>query len=162
MSYPQFIRNLWNTPIIKLGSCATLDKSLRFDARREPRSRLSSQTTTKLLGAAIALTAFSSPAVASYAPEKEIYKIYTHSRLMNTKEFFCINRLWTKESNWNPLSKNKTSSAFGIPQLLKLKTKDPFKQIDAGLKYIEHRYASPCNAWKHWKHKKKTTGTGWY
>lgn len=162
MSYPQFIPNLCDTPIIERSYCATLDKSLRFDARREPQTRFSSRKSTKLLGAAIALSAIMSPAVASYAPEKEVYQIYTHSKLSNTKEFICIYKLWTRESNWNPKAKNKESSAYGIPQLLKLKTQDPFRQIDLGLAYIAHRYETPCNAWKHWKHKKKTTGTGWY
>ncbi len=162
MSYPQVINNLCDTPIIKRRDCATLDNSLRFDARREPPWRFSSATATKLLGALYVLTTLASPAVASYAPDKENYKIYSHLKLANAKEFICLERLWTKESNWNPLSKNKSSSAFGIPQLLKLKTKDPYKQIDAGLAYIAHRYETPCNAWNHWKHKKKTTGTGWY
>lgn len=164
MRYPQFrkvINNLCDTPIIKRSCCATLDNSLRFDARREPRTRFSSKPMSKLLGAAFAISAISSPAVASYTPV-ENYKIYTHLKLASSKEFICVHHLWTKESNWNPKAKNKSSSAYGIPQLLKLKTKDPYRQIDAGLAYIAHRYETPCKAWKHWKHKKRTTGTGWY
>ena len=49
---------------------------------------------------------------------------------------------------------NKKSTAFGIPQILGLKEKNPMKQIDLGLKYIAHRYETPCAAWAHWmKHK---------
>lgn len=160
-SYPQMINNLWNTPEIERDSCATLDNSLRFDARREPRTRFSSKPMAKLIGAAIAISAISSPAVASYTPV-ENYKIYTHLKLASSKEFICVHHLWIKESNWNPKAKNKHSSAFGIPQLLKLKTTNPYRQIDAGLAYIAHRYETPCKAWAFWKHKKKTTGTGWY
>ena len=61
-------------------------------------------------------------------------------------EFYCINELWYRESRWNYKAKNPRSSAFGIPQILGLKTKDPIKQIDRGLAYIKHRYLTACNA----------------
>ena len=61
-------------------------------------------------------------------------------------EFYCINELWYRESRWNYKAKNPKSSAFGIPQILGLKTKDPIKQIDRGLAYIKHRYLTACNA----------------
>ena len=94
-------------------------------------------------------------AAASAVTTKEIetYKLYTHIKLLDSKEFICINALWTKESNWNPKAKNKKSSAYGIPQLLKLKETDPFKQIDKGLEYVSKRYSTMCNAWAHFKAK---------
>lgn len=78
--------------------------------------------------------------------EKEKYKLYSHIKLTNHRQYLCLEKLWTRESQWNPLADNKRSTAFGIPQLLKLKTKDPYKQIDAGLKYIAHRHSTPCKA----------------
>ena len=78
--------------------------------------------------------------------EKEKYKLYSHIKLTNSRQYLCLEQLWTRESQWNPLADNKRSTAFGIPQLLKLKTKDPYKQIDAGLKYIEARHLNPCRA----------------
>ena len=78
--------------------------------------------------------------------EIEKYKLYSHIKLTNHKQYLCLEKLWYLESKWNPLADNKRSSAFGIPQLLKLKTKDPYKQIDAGLKYIEARHLNPCLA----------------
>ena len=78
--------------------------------------------------------------------EKEKYKLYSHIKLTNHRQYLCLEKLWTLESQWNPLANNKRSTAFGIPQLLKLKTKDPYKQIDAGLKYIAHRHSTPCKA----------------
>ncbi len=78
--------------------------------------------------------------------EKEKYKLYSHIKLTNSRQYLCLEKLWTRESQWNPRADNKRSSAYGIPQLLKLKTKDPYKQIDAGLKYIAHRYGTPCKA----------------
>ena len=78
--------------------------------------------------------------------EKEKYKVYSHIKLTNSRQYLCLEKLWHLESKWNPLADNKRSTAFGIPQLLKLKTTDPYKQIDAGLKYIEARHLNPCLA----------------
>ena len=87
----------------------------------------------------------------------DAYKIYAHIKVGNYKEFVCLEKLWTKESNWRPKAKNKLSTAYGIPQLLKMKETNPYKQIDLGLKYIDKRYkGSPCKALYH--HKKR----GWY
>ena len=82
---------------------------------------------------------------------KEAYKLYAYVKLLNSKEFICLNALWTKESQWSSVARNKSSSAYGIPQLLKMKEKDPYKQIDLGLKYITTRYSTPCNAWAFFK-----------
>ena len=78
--------------------------------------------------------------------EIEKYKLYSHIKLTNHKQYLCLEKLWYLESKWNPKADNKKSTAYGIPQLLKLKTKDPYKQIDAGLKYIEARHLNPCLA----------------
>ena len=87
----------------------------------------------------------------------DAYKIYAHMKIGSYKEFVCLEKLWTKESNWRPKAKNKLSTAYGIPQLLKMKETNPYKQIDLGLRYIDKRYkGSPCKALSH--HKKM----GWY
>lgn len=69
------------------------------------------------------------------------------------KESKCLNLLWGKESAWNPEADNPNSTAFGIAQMLGEKSQDPYKQISNGLRYIEHRYSTPCNAWDFWKRK---------
>lgn len=81
--------------------------------------------------------------------EIEKYKLYSHIKLTNHRQYLCLEKLWYLESKWNYRADNKQSSAYGIPQLLKLKTNDPYKQIDAGLKYISHRYGTPCKALSH-------------
>jgi hypothetical protein len=89
----------------------------------------------------------------------DAYKIYAHIKIGNYKEFVCLEKLWTKESNWRPKAKNKHSSAYGIPQLLNMKETNPYKQIDLGLKYIaQHRVykGDVCKALSH--HRKH----GWY
>jgi hypothetical protein len=85
------------------------------------------------------------------------YKQYTFMQLnYNFKEFYCVSDLWYLESRWNYKAKNPKSSAYGIPQLLNLKSKDPYYQIDQGLKYIKHKHGNGCNALAF--HKKR----GWY
>ena len=81
-----------------------------------------------------------------YPIEKDYYKLYSHTKLTSAKQYLCLEQLWTRESQWNPKAKNPKSSAYGIPQLLKLKTTDPYKQIDLGLKYIKARHLDPCRA----------------
>jgi hypothetical protein len=78
--------------------------------------------------------------------EKEKYKLYSHIKLTNHRQYLCLEQLWYLESKWNPRADNKRSSAYGIPQLLKLKVNNPYKQIDLGLKYIAARYSNPCRA----------------
>ena len=85
-------------------------------------------------------------AVTKYPIEKDYYKLYSHYKLTSAKQYLCLDALWERESKWDPKANNKRSSAYGIPQLLKLNTNDPYKQIDAGLKYITHRYGTPCKA----------------
>ena len=79
--------------------------------------------------------------------EIDKYKIYIHLKVMKYNEFRCIEKLWSKENRlWDPYVKNPKSSAYGIPQLLKLKERNPYVQMDLGYKYIVHRYKTPCNA----------------
>ena len=65
-----------------------------------------------------------------------MYKLYAHMKVVSDKQYRCLVTLWTLESNWSPVSRNPKSSAYGIPQLLKMKETNPFKQIDLGVKYI--------------------------
>lgn len=69
------------------------------------------------------------------------------------KQWTCLNKLWTKESNWRPDAYNKIKvmgkNAGGIPQLLGLDPRTPAPvQIDRGLAYIYNRYGTPCKAWE--------------
>ena len=75
----------------------------------------------------------------------------------NASEYKALIKLWSKESAWNHEARNKTSSAFGIPQLLNLDPATPAPlQIERGLAYIKHRYDKPSIAWAHWR------SYGWY
>ena len=78
------------------------------------------------------------------------YKLYAHMKVVSAKEYRCLELLWMRESRWDPRAANPKSSAYGIPQLLKLKVLDPYLQIDLGLKYITHRHLTPCKAWAYY------------
>lgn len=58
------------------------------------------------------------------------------------RERACLLSLWTRESRFDHLAKNPTSTAFGIAQLLGEQDRDPRIQILRGLRYIETRYGS--------------------
>jgi cell wall-associated NlpC family hydrolase len=71
--------------------------------------------------------------------------------------------LWDRESGWNPIAQNPTSTAYGIAQFLDTtwagfgpKTSDPYLQMLYGEEYIKQRYGSPAGAWGH------ETSAGWY
>jgi len=109
----------------------------------------------ELLGQSIALTALLSitgiTTANAYDPNVEAYKVYSHMKLLDDKQYRCLVILWRNESQWNPKAKNPKSSAYGIPQLLKMTETNPYKQIDLGLKYIAKRYGNPCKALDHHK-----------
>ena len=100
------------------------------------------------------IIAITTPTAHAYDPSIEAYKLYTHMKLGNDKQYRCVVTLWRLESQWNHKAANKRSSARGIPQLLKMTETDPYKQIDLGLKYINHRYhGDGCKALAyHMKH----------
>lgn len=87
-------------------------------------------------------------AASTYSQDR--WKLYMHNRVIDEKQYNCINKLWAMESHWNNKSNNKRSTAYGIAQVLGTTTSDPYKQIDAGIQYIAHRYKSDgCSALAH-------------
>ncbi len=105
----------------------------------------------KLLGPAYALTALlltvSIPEATAKNYSVDHLKLYAHSRILDYKEFQCFNRIITKESRWLYTAKN--GSHFGLGQMRSkhYRDLDPYRQIDATLKYITNRYGTSCKAW---------------
>lgn len=65
-------------------------------------------------------------------------------------EWRCLDYIFTKESRYDHLAKNRQgSSAYGIGQLLKETSKEPAIQILHTYKYITKRYKTPCRAMKY-------------
>jgi len=84
---------------------------------------------------------------AKAATQTDLLKLYAHSRLLNYKEFQCFNKLITKESQWSYLSRNGSHYGLGQMRSKHYRDLDPFRQIDASIKYITNRYQTPCKAW---------------
>ena len=113
----------------------------------EPLRRIARRRSLVLLAGLLVFGNSPQAIAVSTARDVNNYKLYAHIKLHNANEYHCLVLLWDKESRWDPRADNPKSTAYGIPQLLKLKAKDPYTQIDLGLKYITHRYKTPCKAW---------------
>ena len=154
MSYPQSIHTLLNTPEITRKYCYRLTRPLRFvlstRAAKAGSSRRATLTAVLLLSGALT-------DVSKAAELKDInnYKLYAHSRVGDFKQFICLEKAWTQESNWNPKAvgnKQGSKRVYGIPQIKneKVRKLDPYTQIDWGLRYINHRYnGGACLMLKH-------------
>ncbi len=138
----------------------------RVEAERVAAERAAAEEAARAAEAeaAEAASAAPAPAPAPSAPAGS-YQEYALAQLGGDGgQFSCLENLWGKESGWNPDAQNPTSTAYGIPQFLDstwagtgvAKTSDGYRQIDAGLIYIQNRFGSPCAAWAH------SQAKGWY
>jgi hypothetical protein len=98
-----------------------------------------------LLIALIAQLGSSSAQAANYSVDH--LKLYAHSRILDYKEFQCFNRIITKESRWSYTAKNGSHYGLGQMRSKHYRDLDPYRQIDATLKYITKRYGTSCKAW---------------
>jgi hypothetical protein len=176
-SYPQRlstrVQNLWDTPkpmrkvIQRLTGGCTLDAYSQHPEFRDlDKNEVSFSYLVKkkidrkklcllLLITSVFATIGANPAV-SAAYSIDHLKLYAHSRLVDYKEFQCLNKIITKESRWSFTARN--GSHFGLGQMRSIwyRDLDPFRQIDATIKYNQARHLGQCKAWAfHLKH-------GWY
>jgi hypothetical protein len=91
------------------------------------------------------LTLSTTPAKA--ASQIDLLKLYAHSRLLDYKEFQCFNKIITKESRWSHLARNGSHYGLGQMRSKHYRDLDPFRQIDATIRYVTKRYQTPCKAW---------------
>jgi hypothetical protein len=83
-------------------------------------------------------------------------KLHAYNKL-NWEQFECYNWLIHHESRWNYKAKNGSHYGLGQMRSKWYGTLNPFRQIDAHLDYIKHRYnGDTCKALKHWERK------GWH
>lgn len=68
-------------------------------------------------------------------------------------EWDALEKLWTRESDWDPNSVNSSSGAYGIPQALghghPFELGDVRAQVQWGMDYIAGRYGLPSEALAH-------------
>jgi hypothetical protein len=149
--YTGLIHRLLNTPKDTLKLAWYLTRALPSLRLKRAAVACSSQGRKNGLGAAIVLAAITSitsiPVANSANYSIDHLKLYAHSRILDYKEFQCFNRIITKESRWSYTAKNGSHYGLGQMRSKHYKDLDPYRQIDASLKYITIRYKSNCKAW---------------
>jgi hypothetical protein len=95
---------------------------------------------------------------APLTPREMAQQLVSEHKGWKPAQFTCLDKLWTRESGWNPHNQNGGSGAYGIPQSLPARKMaafgsdwrdNPMTQIRWGLWYIADRYQTPCAAWEH-------------
>ena len=147
------VDNLWTTrrsPVRLIhNSLIHLTSSVRFMLSREPVCRCSSQRVVKLMGAlCLLLGSIAINVQSAHADDVDHYKLYAHSRIINYQQFICLSHIIHKESRWNVNAKNGSHYGLGQMKSKHYRNLDGYRQIDATIKYIKHRYGSMCNAWR--------------
>lgn len=74
-------------------------------------------------------------------------KLYAHSRILDYKEYICFSKIITKESRWSYTARNGSHYGLGQMKSKHYRDLDPYRQIDATLRYITKRYNTNCKAW---------------
>jgi hypothetical protein len=140
------VNSLWDTLKSKRNYCMYLTLSVRSMLVGEPLRRIARKRCLVLLAALFVFGNTANATAVNTTKDKDNYKLYAHMKVISAKQYRCLELLWNSESRWDPRAANPKSSAFGIPQMLRLKVLDPYRQIDLGLKYIAHKHRTPCRA----------------
>ena len=160
-SYPQAsstgVDNLLETPKRTLNLFTCLTSAVRYFRLKRAAEADCSQGRKWLMGkvyviaALLSITSISNANAANYSIDH--LKLYAHSRLLDYKEFQCFNKIITKESRWSYLARNGSHYGLGQMRSTYYRDLDPFRQIDATIRYNHKRYLTQCNAWSfHLKH----------
>jgi hypothetical protein len=145
------IHRLWDTPKTTLRLARYLTAAL-LSLRLKRAADADSSLERKIgLGAVYAITASllitSIPEATAKNYSVDHLKLYAHSRILDYKEFQCFNKIITKESRWNYKAKNGSHYGLGQMRSQHYRDLDPFRMIDASLRYITIRYQTNCKAW---------------
>ena len=154
-SYPQKLytgaKTLWDTPNAMRKVIKQLTHGIRFLREKRTAYAVSSLKRRKRFRASIAILAVTSTTgihnAHSIDYSKDQLKLYAHSRILDYKEFQCFNRIITKESRWSYTARNGSHHGLGQMRSTWYRDLDPYRQIDATLRYITKRYQTPCKAW---------------
>ena len=110
----------------------------------EPLRRVARRRSLVLVGV---LCAFSTTPANGSNYSIDHLKLYAHSRILDYKEFQCFNKIITKESRWSYTARNGSHYGLGQMRSKHYRDLDPFRQIDATIRYVTIRYQTPCKAW---------------
>ena len=155
ISYPQKlstgVQSLWAThrshaEVIHI-LLSNLTRVVRSILAGEPLMRIARRRSLVLLG--VLCVVGTTPAEA--VTDIDNLKLYAHSRLINYEQFQCLNKLITKESNWRINAINGSHYGLGQMRNKSYRNLDGYRQIDWTIRYINGRYGSMCNAYRHWQ-----------
>jgi hypothetical protein len=160
-SYPQEfstgVDNGGNTPKPSHKLSTSLTALVRWFRLKRAAEAGSSQMLKRLMAklyfiaALLSITSISNANAANYSIDH--LKLYAHSRILDYKEFQCFNKIITKESRWSYSARNGSHYGLGQMRSKYYRDLDPFRQIDATIRYNQKRYLTQCNAWSfHLKH----------
>lgn len=158
-SYPQAVStsvdNGGNTPKATLKLARYLTRWIRFYRLKRAADADCSQGRINLVGrfyviaALLSITSIHNANASNYSIDH--LKLYAHSRIVNYKQFQCFNAIITKESQWNYKAHNGSHWGLGQMKSKHYRNLDPYRQIDATLKYVAARYGDSCTALLHHK-----------
>ena len=146
------IHRVCATPKTTLNVASYLTASVRSILAGEPLMRIARRRSLVLLG--VLCVVGTTPAEA--VTDIDNLKLYAHSRIINYKQFQCFHQLITKESNWRINAINGSHYGLGQMRNKSYRNLDGYRQIDWTIRYINGRYGSMCNAYRHWQKK------GWH
>jgi hypothetical protein len=154
-SYPQAlsttVQKVWDTPNAMRKLFTSLTRALRSNRLKRAAEAVSARGRIDLMGKFYAITAVLSitgiPAAEAANYSIDHLKLYAHSRILDYKEFQCFNKIITKESRWSYTARNGSHYGLGQMRSKHYRDLDPYRQIDATLRYITNRYQTPCKAW---------------
>ena len=146
-----WVQKVWDTPNAMRKVIQSLTSAIRFLREKRTATAVSSLKRRKRHGASIAIMAFVSTTVihnanaANYSIDH--LKLFAHSRILDYKEFQCFNKIITKESRWSYTARNGSHYGLGQMRSTYYRDLDPFRQLDATIRYVTKRYQTPCKAW---------------
>ena len=156
-SYPQALSTgvdkVLETPIATLNVATYLTSWIRYFRLKRAADADCSQGRKYLMGrvyviaALLSTTSIHNANAESYSIDH--LKLYAHSRIVNYKEFQCFNTIITKESRWNYKAHNGSHWGLGQMKSKHYRNLDPYRQIDASIRYAIHRYGTICKALLH-------------
>ena len=145
------IHGLWDSLKSTLKLATYLTDSVRCQLVKRAAVADSSRSRVQLLAALFAIAALLSQTSLTVANSANYsvdhLKLYAHTRIIDFEQTQCFYKIITKESRWNYRAVNGSHYGLGQMKSKWYRDLDPFRQIDATIRYITKRYQTPCKAW---------------
>ena len=142
------VQNLWTTRraharVIHI-LISNLTRLLASQLAGEPLRRVARMRSLVLVGV-LCVIGMTTANGSQYSTDQ--LRLYAHSRILIYSEFVCFNKIITKESRWSYTARNGSHYGLGQMRSTWYRDLDPYRQIDASLRYVTKRYQTPCKAW---------------